>query len=610
MKDKYDVVIIDSGVNIDHPFFKDKNIMIDEVEFHYNENGIYKYKTNSCNDRIGHGTAVTSIIVENMQNISVLMIKAFFAEMYIDEDALIDILNWINSSIDTKILHMSCGICGCTRKKDLYSICNQIKEKGTIIVAAFDNYGGISYPAAFDNVIGVDLSQRCITKKQMIYIEDSIINIRAFGVSQKVPWIGDSYQIVASSSFAAPHVTAMILSFLTDNMKFENVLEELRKRSMKVISAQRNPSISTIFPIKRAIALPFNKEIQCLARYSSRVSNKNTIVGYFDNPFSLQKNVQVWNEIKQNLGNGPVHDLKSWRNINWEDEFESVILGHIQHLSDIVQKDFLRYFLEQCLRYRKNVISFDPIDQYPDIIEKMHEKGVKFYHPSSRKKYCNDNWLKKLNELSVPLLCVSGTSKRQGKFSLQMEIKLELEKRGYKVGHLGTEPTAELLGADYCFPMGYNSDVSDDASTIISNVRYLLSKIEDKNVDIIITGTQSQTIPMVYNNIMSLPYYNYLYLLGAIPDLFLLVVNYDDEIEYIQKTIQFCESISYGEVAAIILSPISNEGRWSVVGSDVKILGPDVLAEAKVKLEHEIDKSIFLFSEVSAITEYILNQFQ
>lgn len=191
-----------------------------------------------------------------------------------------------------------------------------------------------------------------------------------------------------------------------------------------------------------------------------------------------------------------------------------------------------------------------------------------------------------------------------------MEIKLELEKRGYKVGHLGTEPTAELLGADYCFPMGYNSDVSDDASTIISNVRYLLSKIEDKNVDIIITGTQSQTIPMVYNNIMSLPYYNYLYLLGAIPDLFLLVVNYDDEIEYIQKTIQFCESISYGEVAAIILSPISNEGRWSVVGSDVKILGPDVLAEAKVKLEHEIDKSIFLFSEVSAITEYILNQFQ
>lgn len=108
----------------------------------------------------------------------------------------------------------------------------------------------------------------------------------------------------------------------------------------------------------------------------------------------------------------------------------------------------------------------------------------------------------------------------------------------------------------------------------------------------------------------AVPYYNYLYLLGALPDAFLLVVNYDDELEFVQKTIHFCESIAYGKVDAIVLSPISSAGRWSVVGSDFRTLSTETLLDAKERLESAIRKPVFMFSEIEKIVDYIIDQFQ
>ncbi len=43
----------------------------------------------------------------------------------------------------------------------LIAICEQIQYKGTLIIAAFNNYNSATYPAAFPNVIGVDWDIEC-----------------------------------------------------------------------------------------------------------------------------------------------------------------------------------------------------------------------------------------------------------------------------------------------------------------------------------------------------------------------------------------------------------------------------------------------------------------
>ena len=52
----------------------------------------------------------------------------------------------------------------------LIAICEQIQYKGTLIIAAFNNYNSATYPAAFPNVIGVDWDIECkkIDRKSVV----------------------------------------------------------------------------------------------------------------------------------------------------------------------------------------------------------------------------------------------------------------------------------------------------------------------------------------------------------------------------------------------------------------------------------------------------------
>lgn len=51
-----------------------------------------------------------------------------------------------------------------------------------------------------------------------------------------------------------------------------------------------------------------------------------------------------------------------------------------------------------------------------------------------------------LYRISTPVLAVCGTSSKQGKFTLQLELRKRFCEMGYKVGQIGTEPNSLLLG--------------------------------------------------------------------------------------------------------------------------------------------------------------------
>ena len=77
--------------------------------------------------------------------------------------------------------------------------------------------------------------------------------------------------------------------------------------------------------------------------------------------------------------------------------------------------------------------------------------------------------------------------------------------------------------------MGYNSSIDlNSADEYITTANYAISLIEDLNVDLIITGLQSQTIPMQLCSFKDTVIFNHYFLLATNPDAIVLVVNVFD----------------------------------------------------------------------------------
>lgn len=62
---------------------------------------------------------------------------------------------YINDNVAFDILNLGVGITDCLDHEKLENLRNCLSQKG-IVVAAFDNFGAISYPAAYSCVIGAD----------------------------------------------------------------------------------------------------------------------------------------------------------------------------------------------------------------------------------------------------------------------------------------------------------------------------------------------------------------------------------------------------------------------------------------------------------------------
>jgi len=602
---KYDVVIVDSGIDKNHDYYKNLEYAIDSCKLIYNENNTLR-ACHDCIDKLGHGTAVTSIICQKSLPVKALMIQAFDNEEMVDEMLLINILEYIMLNIDSKIIHLSCGVSSCENKGRLYSICQQLTDKGSIIVASFCNDGALSYPAAFDNVIGVDSSYRCRKKSEFIYLENSPINIRAIGITQYLPGINNTYTKLCGASFASPHVTFFILKRIKNKgYNREQILKELRKNSKSIMDnddKEHQTLPQKAFTIKKAIILPFNKEIHSILRYYHQLNFE--VKGFYDCPLLVHKNESYFNSI----ANGE-YQLQSWDIINWNDDFDTIIIGHLTQMNDLMHKDYLDFFLGKCISYHKNVFSFDPLYNYSDHVSAITSNGNKAYFPSIEGCFTNANWMGKMAEIVTPVVLIAGTSKRQGKFSLQLALREELIRRGYLVGQLSTEPSGELFGMDFVYPNGFNSQIKTNGKSSISNIRYLMDKIQDNHPDIILVGTQSHIAPKALNNTSIAPLSNYEVLFGTDPAAFLIVVNIDDDLEYIKRSIQICEGGSLGEVIGLCISPIKQDDNWTSFGSSVKYASLNEIKEKENELSNRFGLDVFTINESSRITSAIIEFF-
>ena len=144
------------------------------------------------------------------------------------DNDLIDVLTYIfEKNICVDIINLSLGVSYSENKKELYDACQRLFDRGTIIVSAFNNDGSISYPAAFNNVVGVTSGELCFSTNEFEYFDDSILNVAAKGGIQRLCWIEPQYIFLGGNSFACAHVTNKIIEFMHRGIKsYHAILNE------------------------------------------------------------------------------------------------------------------------------------------------------------------------------------------------------------------------------------------------------------------------------------------------------------------------------------------------------------------------------------------------
>ena len=546
---------------------------------------------NNFHDTYGHGTAVYSIIKKNNEECNYYIFKVIDQNDTIDEKIICTALEYIFNNLDIDIINMSLGTVSLSDER-MYNICKRLYDKGVILVSAFDNEGAISYPAAFDCVIGVDGSDLCRKVDDFIFYEDKILNVAAKGGMQRVKWCEPDNIIVKGSSFACAHATNKIVNIYKNGIKsFEEILEYFKSIAIQIIAYEEKEEKVFEYKIDRAVIFPFNKEMHNFVRYPELLDFK--VMEVYDTKYSSNvgrktTDVMIDKSVKE-------YCIKNIDDIKW-DLFDTLVIGHTEKLLSYIGKEnIVDSLIKEAINRGKNIYSFDRID-------KAEYKNDNIYFPAVIDKYLPPLREGKLFYINKPVLGIFGTSSKQGKFTLQLELRKRLIDEGYQVGQLGTEPNALLFGLDCVYPVGYNRMVCLDEEEQIRYLNYKMNEIADGN-DLIIVGSQSGTVPYEYKNTSYYTYEQVNFLMATNPDAVVLCINYYDEINYIRRSINVIEQLGECKVLGLVVFPMIPEQTWKgMYGKRRKIRGTEA-EEIKTMIIRSTGKNAYILGDSNDMKE-------
>lgn len=521
-------------------------------------------KQNNCEDHDGHGTAVTCILEKQVADSAIVMIKidADSIDRYGFSRWLCGALEYIYEKEEFDIINLSCGFTQCDKLKELSECCQKLRQKGTLLVSAYSNDGIMTYPACLDSVIGIDQADRYVKLNQYDYI-DSVVNIRSALVHWKLPKI-KNYKDAVGNSFNTPYFTGIIAKMLKSGVSPEQVIDRLKSGAVSVYSdgTETDDNVNDcLLSIHKAIAFPFNKEVSVLARNEDILHYE--ILGYYDEP----KLGKVGQPIGKLLNCGNNKAVLDFNKLIWNDDFDTVILGHCHVLCKLTGRDIIKEIIEKCLKTNKNLYLFDELDdsdfgrakeqfslhhlwiKRPQKITSVHtERGGKLY------------------DIACPVVCVAGTDSNQGKFTVQLALRRYISDSGYRVMNLGTEPSSELLGLEGMYTLGYSATMPYSGWKNIIAVNQTLHNIEKRSPEMIITGSQARTVPYKAAAFSGYPIKQYEFIMGCAPDAYVLCINVDDNYDTIKRTIHYLESIFPSKVIHLCVNDIEKKcgigRRW------------------------------------------------
>ena len=582
--DNIRIAIIDSGIS---PLSEVSNNIIDSYVLQW-VNSKYQITKEPYEDYIGHGTAVANIIWRINKNIDIICFRICKEELNIDESGLLDVLNYIYEKVDVDIINISAGITYLYNYYSLKDICSKLYEKGTIIVSAFDNDGAISFPAALDCVVGIDIDKDSDDKKEIILVKNGIVNILVADRYYRTEWL-HTKTIIRGTSFACAYICGMLSIQIENITKEKNIEILLENISTKEISLPKHQAaLKPKFSIQKAIVFPINKESQALLRFKELLGFK--IVGAFDERLSGKVGKTLFGET-----------IKSYNDISWQDDFDTIILSYVSDLSALTKRNYVEEIISNAKLYGKNIYSFEQIN--------AGNNHLFFPTLSTNNVPVRNNF--KLHKTTIPVVGIFGTSSKQGKFTMQQKIINCLKTIGYNVGSILTEPSGYLFDADYIFHFGFRANFNLQPWECIAILNEMIWEIQLKNKDILITGCQSGSTHYNNSNINDFALYQHSFILGTLPDIYILCVNPHDDFDYINKTISFLNSIDSGKVKAIAVFPMKAIATLSGIGYKTEEINHDEFLNIKAGLECEFNLPVFSMNDddINRLCALIIDEF-
>ena len=506
-------------------------------------------------DGFGHGTAVLGIIRDGAPSADITCIRLVDNDSGTSAGELAELLEYILCNCDVDIINMSLGITG-GDLRSLHTVCSRLDQKGVVLISAFDNNGAISYPAAFSEVIGIASDTYCRRKDLFIYCDDSMVNLLAHGNIQRVSWKDSKKILISGNSFAAAHATVKAAQYVAVGARGRTeILECFRRDSLYNLPARQSPCKKTVpFEIRRAVLFPFNKEMHSLMRFNDMLPFE--VAGIYEGRYSALTGSSASRIIESELHHDIV--IRKVSECDFE-SFDTAVIGHCRELSRYGNRELIKQFVEELVSHRKNIYSFDDLSYIvPDF---SYEK---WFYPRVDEADVPPDRFGKLFRISTPVLGVFGTSSKQGKYTLQLALRKKLMSVGYRVGQIGTEPSALLFGMDCCYPMGYASEVKVSGANAVRFLNNAVKELEEDS-DIIIVGSQSGTVPYSCDNTSFLCFAQYEFLLGTQPDAVILCINPYDELEYIERTVKTIEG-SGAKVIAAAVFPMTFVSEQNIFG--------------------------------------------
>jgi len=259
------ILVIDSGAELSHKGLKGISI-VNKLHFFLTEEGIAV--DDQIEDRNGHGTAVLEKIYKSMGGVEAdyTIVKLFENEETIQIESLLSVLIYIYEHVPCDIINMSIGITETEHYKELELCMRKLREKGIVLIAAFDNYGMMSFPAAFDFVYGVDESEE-VEGNNFRFVKNSPSNILMKKAIHRVAWLNDSYIAMKGTSFSTPVFTAKVAKALFQIQDRKNLDEWILEQGMGNLEEKDSGRIlerNAYTPPKKAIVFPYNKEIETI----------------------------------------------------------------------------------------------------------------------------------------------------------------------------------------------------------------------------------------------------------------------------------------------------------------------------------------------------------
>lgn len=561
------VVVIDSGISMRNSWIDSQQVKGISLVF-----GNRISISNDIEDKFGHGTSVYDIIKKHDPVADIFVLKIFDDNNKLPTiDHLLIALKYVNENIEFDLVNISLTATESSSSNqllELRDLCDEICRKKKIIIAAFSNDGLISYPAAFNSVIGVSSGEFCHKTTDLEFFESGCINVCALGSQQKV-LTTEGYVVASGNSLACAHVTGMISKSFMHEDDLKSVLGKLKNIARYTYNNTVN-DFNKAHPLPsvygKVAVFPLNKETQCLFRFIELLLFPISKV--YDTKYSGYVGSNIGEVISRQEINYKINDIAE---IDYN-AFDTLILGHVEELcySKKIERTITEV-INNCLEKDKYIYSFGNVDRFVKT-ENSCLIVTHIFTPDIKKENIYYAPMGKLFRISRPVIGIFGTGSKQGKFTLQLTIRKKITEWGYKVGQISSEPSGYLFGMDICYPFGYGSSTEIFRHDMIAYLNMKEWELCQKGVDLIIAGCQSFVIPDDYNNLDRFPLSQLEFLYGIFPDAVILCVNAYDKCRNIMRSIQLIESAIDCRVLGLVVSPIDityeNNQYWHCNLSD------------------------------------------